>query len=148
MRFNRLIVLAFLFILILNSCRKDDELTDGYLPIGKFANRTTAETEALKTLVDRFSGLPVSGYYKVIYEFDDVQLAPGLSGSVYHRHAIWYDKANGELGVEFDIYSGTSCRWNKVDQVSLQKIVDSKQGLEGANQLATPTGYQQNCFKQ
>lgn len=147
MRYNRSIILACLSLLILNSCDKD-ELEDGYLPVGKFANRTTAETEALKTLVGRFSALPMSGYYKLKYEFDDVQLAPGVSGSAYHRHAIWYDKANNQLGVEFDISSGTSCRWNNVDQVALQKIVDSKQGLEAANQLATPIGSQQNCFKE
>ena len=147
MRYNRSIILACLSLVILNACDKD-ELEDGYLPIGKFANRTTAETEALKTLVNRFSALPTSGYYKVKYEFDDVQLAPGVNGSGYHKHAVWYDKANSQLGVEFDIYSGMSCRWNKVDQMSLQKIVDSKQGLETANQLATPTGSQQNCFKE
>ena len=147
MRYNKSIVLACLSIVILNSCDKDG-LEDGYLPIGKFSNRTIAETEALRTLVNRFSTLPASGHYKLKYEFDDVQLAPGASGSQHHTHAIWYDKANSQLGVEFDIYSGQSCHWNKVDQISLQKIVDSKQGLEAANQLATPTGHKQNCFKE
>ncbi len=147
MRYNRSLILACLSLMIFNSCDKD-ELEDGYLPIGKFANRTTAETEALKTLVNRFSALPAAGYYKLKYEFDDVQLAPGVNGSEYHKHAIWYDKANGQLAVEFDIYSGTSCRWNKVDQIGLQKIIDSKQGLEAANQLATPARSQQYCFKE
>jgi hypothetical protein len=147
MRYNRSIIFACLSLLILNSC-DEDELENGYLPVGKFANRTTAETEALKTLVNRFSALPVSGYYKVNYEFDDVQLALGVSGSQHHKHAIWYDKANSQIGVEFDIYSGMSCLWNNVNQVALQKIVDSKQGLEAANQLAAPIDYRQNCFKE
>ena len=146
MRYNKSIIWACLSLMILNSCDKD-ELKDGYLPIGKFTNRTTAETEALKTLVNRFSALPASGYYKLKYEFDDVQLAPGVSGSGYRKHAIWYDKGNGQLAVEVDIYSGTSCRWNKVDQIGLQKMIDSKQGLEAANQLANPIE-SRNCFKE
>ena len=146
MRYNKSIILACLSVMILNSCEKD-ELEDGYLPIGKFANHKTAETEALKTLVNKFASLPAAGYYKLKYEFDDVQLAPGVNGSVYHKHAIWYDKANDQLAVEFDISSGTSCRWNDADQESLQKIIDSKQGLEAANNLATPASKEQDCFR-
>jgi hypothetical protein len=143
MRYNTSVILAFLSVLFLNSCETDGLLGE-YVSIGKFANRTTAETEALKTLVNKFASLPASGFYKVKYEFDDAQLPPQTSG---HDHAIWYDKANNQLAVEFDIFSGTSCRWNDADQESLQKIIDSKLGLEAANDLATPASKEQDCFK-
>ena len=143
MLYNRSVVFAFLSVLSLNSWEKDG-LLDEYASIGKFSNRTTAETEALKTLVNKFASLPASGFYKVKYEFDDTQLP---SQTNRNDHAIWYDKANKQLAVEFDILSGTSWRWNDADQASLQKIIDSKLGLEAANDLANPDGKDQDCFK-
>jgi hypothetical protein len=94
MRYNRSVLLAFFSILTLNSCQKDGLLGE-YVSVGKFANRTTAETEVLKKLVNKFASLPATGFYKVKYEFVDTQLPPQTSR---HTHAIWYDKAKNVLG--------------------------------------------------
>jgi hypothetical protein len=137
-------LLLFAFLVGLNSCERE-LFSDRYHSAGKFTTRTVAETEALKVLVDGFSTLPASGIYKVKYEFDDTQLPSGKSS--FKKHAIWYEKRTGQLAVEFDIFSGTSCRWVSVDELTLQKIADSGLGLEGANQFVTPANQQENCFK-
>jgi len=144
MHHNKSIIFACLSLIILNSCEK--EQIEEYKPVGKFANRTTAETEALKILVNQYSSLPASGYYKLKYEFDDDQLPVDAPYGRGYRHAIWYDKANEHLAVEFDIHSGWTCRWNKINQQSLQKIIDSEQGLAGANQIDTTKASQQGCL--
>lgn len=131
---------CFLILLGFTACETPDPYA-GYGTVGQFDQRTAAETAGLKQLLSQYATLPAQGVYKIKYRFTDAQ---GLTGT--NEHAIWYDKSQGQLAVEFDILSGTSCRWNGVDQAALQALVTANVGLQGANQVLSPTNQQADCF--
>lgn len=116
-------------------------LSKEYKSIGRFPNRTAAERKALEHLSNQYGKLPENEYYKVSYSFDTT------ATNVRTSHAIWYSKTDSLLAMEYDIHSGTSCRWEAVNQSVLNQLVVGNKGLLLADSLAKPTrsGYS-DCF--
>ena len=116
-------------------------LSKEYKSIGRFPNRIAAERKALEHLSNRYSKLPENEYYKVSYSFDTT------AANVRTSHAIWYSKSENELAMEYDIHSGTTCRWQSVNQSVLNQLVAGNKGLPLADSLAKSTGSgYSDCF--
>ncbi|WP_128544048.1 hypothetical protein [Larkinella soli] len=124
---------ALFGLLLLDGCIFQENYAPfGYENIGNYRTRTEAEQQAVKTLLDRYAAnaLPTGGEYKVIYRFDQ---PPGM-----RQHAIHYQPGKAQLGLETDIQSGTSCRWEGVDPQLLRAIYNDGEGLRSAVRLVDP----------
>jgi len=96
-------------------------LGSNYKEIGKYGNRIEAENQALLHLTNTYNRLPTDRFYKVSYLFDP----PTQNAS--NSHAVWYNKQQQRLSMEFDKPSGPSCSWDSVDINVIKKLVVIRQ---------------------
>jgi hypothetical protein len=114
-----------------------------YVSIGQFPRRSEGERQALAYLSASYAALSDERPAKVLFLID---YNPGLS-KVLHTHAIWYDKATGELALEPLVREGPSCRWRGVDEAVLARLATIDRGLAPADSLARPAaGSYGTCY--
>ena len=125
MQYRYLAVIILLFLACLSGCDLGE-----YHSIGSSPDRITAENEVLDYLLDEYDNLPDDEFTKVIYSYSKDNHAI--------KNAIWYHKGAGQLGVEYDIYSGYCCMWKGVTQSKLSQLVKAEKGVLYADFLAKP----------